>query len=456
MNIIEIFRNQKKYFSTNVSKDYSFRMMMLKNLKMAIVNHEDEIIEALAKDLKKPEFESYVTEIGIVYEELEFALDNLKEWMKPVKVKTTIVHKPAKSFYMWEPKGVSFIMAPWNYPFHLIMTPLIGSIAAGNTSIVKPSDQTKHTADIGEKILKNTFKEEYIYVLKGDRESSNLLLDQPLDHIVFTGSSNVGKFIMKKAAQNLVPVTLELGGKSPCIVDKEVDIDIAAKRIVWGKLINTGQTCTAPDYIVVHKDVKDKLIKLLIKYIDKFYSKHSKKESDLSRIINEKHHTRLVNLIEGQEVVYGGDHSIEDLYIEPTIINNVSWTNTIMEEEIFGPIFPIIEYTDIEYVIERIREKPKALALYIFSENQDVIQNILNNISFGGGCINDTMSHVGNPHLPLGGVGYSGMGKYHGQKSFEVFSNQKGIMDKSTKFDLKLKYPPYTKKKLGLLRKVFK
>lgn len=456
MSIIDIFNKQKLFFSSNVTKDYNFRIMMLRNLRMAIENHEGEIIKALGKDLNKSEFEAYATEIGIIYEEIDFAINNLKEWIKPVKVKTTIVHKPSKSYYIWEPRGVAFIMAPWNYPFQLVMAPLVGSIAAGNTSIIKPSEQTLNTANIIEKIINNSFKEEYLYVLRGGRDMSSILMDQPLDYIFFTGSSEIGKFVMSKAAQNLVPVTLELGGKSPCIVHEDCDMDITAKRIVWGKLLNCGQTCVAPDYILVHKNIKEEFLGRIMAYIDKFYSKNNKENSDLPRIINEKHFRRLMELIEGHEVIYGGHNDERTRFIEPTILDNVSWDDKAMEDEIFGPIFPIIEYEEIDDVIRNIKKKASPLALYLFTEDKDLTQKVLYEVPFGGGCINDTVSHVANPNLPFGGVGMSGMGSYHGQKSFEIFSNHKGIMDKNTKFDLKLKYPPHNKKKLSLLRKVFK
>lgn len=438
-----ILNKQRAFFNLNSTKDISFRKEQLKKLNKVIVDHEKDIINALNKDLGKSEFESYSTEIGMVLSEISYALKHIDNWTKVEKVKTPMTNFKSKSYIYPEPYGNVLIISPWNYPFQLTLLPLVGAVAAGNTAIIKPSSSSIHTSKIMEKIINENFPEEFIHVLDAKSKESRKVLDEKFDYIFYTGSPSVGKMVMKKAAENLTPITLELGGKSPCIVDKEGDLELFAKRITWGKLLNSGQTCVAPDYLYVHKDIKEEFIKYLIKYIEEFYGKDMENNEDYVRIINEKHFNRLNNLIDRDKVIYGGNSDLEKLYIEPTIMDNVNWNDKVMAEEIFGPIFPILEYDSIVEVIEEIKKRPRPLALYIFSTNEKIIDKVINNISFGGGCINDTIMHLTNPNMPFGGIGNSGMGSYHGKYSFDTFTHYKSISNKSLSPDIEMRYPPY-------------
>lgn len=438
-----ILNKQRAFFNLNSTKDISFRKEQLKKLNKVIVDHEKDIINALNKDLGKSEFESYSTEIGMVLSEISYALKHIDNWTKVEKVKTPMTNFKSKSYIYPEPYGNVLIISPWNYPFQLTLLPLVGAVAAGNTAIIKPSSSSIHTSKIMEKIINENFPEEFIHVLDAKSKESRKVLDEKFDYIFYTGSPSVGKMVMKKAAENLTPITLELGGKSPCIVDKEGDLELFAKRITWGKLLNSGQTCVAPDYLYVHKDIKEEFIKYLIKYIEEFYGKDMENNEDYVRIINEKHFNRLNNLIDRDKVIYGGNSDLEKLYIEPTIMDNVNWNDKVMAEEIFGPIFPILEYDSIVKVIEEIKKRPRPLALYIFSTNEKIIDKVINNISFGGGCINDTIMHLTNPNMPFGGIGNSGMGSYHGKYSFDTFTHYKSISNKSLSPDIEMRYPPY-------------
>ena len=438
-----ILNKQRAFFNLNSTKDISFRKEQLKKLNKVIVDHEKDIVNALNKDLGKSEFESYSTEIGMVLSEISYALKHIDNWTKVEKVKTPMTNFKSKSYIYPEPYGNVLIISPWNYPFQLTLLPLVGAVAAGNTAIIKPSSSSIHTSKIMEKIINENFPEEFIHVLDAKSKESRKVLDEKFDYIFYTGSPSVGKMVMKKAAENLTPITLELGGKSPCIVDKEGDLELFAKRITWGKLLNSGQTCVAPDYLYVHKDIKEEFIKYLIKYIEEFYGKDMENNEDYVRIINEKHFNRLNNLIDRDKVIYGGNSDLEKLYIEPTIMDNVNWNDKVMAEEIFGPIFPILEYDSIVEVIEEIKKRPRPLALYIFSTNEKIIDKVINNISFGGGCINDTIMHLTNPNMPFGGIGNSGMGSYHGKYSFDTFTHYKSISNKSLSPDIEMRYPPY-------------
>ncbi|BEP28934.1 aldehyde dehydrogenase [Helicovermis profundi] len=451
--IVEI---QKEYFYKDVTKDINFRIEQLSNLKNAIKKHEDELIKALFIDLNKSEFESYATEIGLLYEEIEYFIKNIRKISKVKKVKTSKVHYPSDSYIMYEPKGVVYIISPWNYPVQLLLMPLIGSIAAGNCNVLKPSEKTPHVADVLEKIINNYFKNEYIYLVRGDRELSNTLLRKSFDHIFFTGSQSVGKHVMKLASENLVPLTLELGGKSPCIVDETANIQIAAKRIVWGKTLNAGQTCVAPDYVYVHKSVKSKLIEEISNFTLKIFGNDMTQNSEYPKIVNDSHFDRLINLLEEGRILFGGNYNKDNLKIGFTLIDKVDWNSSIMDSEVFGPLLPIIEYEDINKIIENLKRKDSPLALYLFTNSKLHEDFVLDSLSFGGGCINDTVSHVSNNNLPFGGVGKSGMGKYHGQSTFYALSNEKIIMKKSTKIDPSLKYHPYTNNKIKILRKLIK
>mgnify|MGYP000973128569 FL=1 len=438
-----ILDKQRDFFNLNSTKDINFRVKQLEKLKDLINQHTKDILKALNQDLGKSEFEAYSTEVGMVLSEISYALENIQNWTKVKKVKTPMANFKSKSYIYPEPYGNVLIISPWNYPFQLTFLPLIGAIAGGNTAIIKPSSSSIYTSKIMAKIINENFPEEFIHVLNVESEDSRKVLDEKFDYIFYTGSPNVGKLIMRKASENLTPITLELGGKSPCIVDKEGDIELFAKRIIWGKLLNSGQTCVAPDYIYVHKDIKEEFIGYLIKYIEEFYGENIEDNGDYVRIINEKHFNRLIGLIDENKLVYGGEANLEKLYISPTIMDNINWDDKVMEEEIFGPIIPILEYESIVEVIEEIKKRPRPLALYAFSTNEKIVEKIVNSISFGGGCINDTIMHLTNPNMPFGGVGDSGMGHYHGKYSFDTFTHYKSISDKSLSPDVEMRYPPY-------------
>ncbi|MBL4936248.1 aldehyde dehydrogenase [Clostridium sp. YIM B02515] len=453
----QILKEHKTYFHTGVTKNINFRIENLKKLKTAIKKYEDNILDALYKDLGKSEFEAYSTEVGFVLDSISYMIKNLKNWSMPKKVKVPIHQQPSKTYIMYEPYGTVLIVGPFNYPFQLVIEPLIGAIAAGNCAILKPSESTPAISALIKELIEETFDNKYIRVIEGEKETTSALINSPFDYIFFTGSVPVGRIVMQAAAKNLVPVTLELGGKSPTIVDKTTNLEIAAKRIAWGKLINTGQTCIAPDYLIVHKDVKEQFIEMLKKVIINFYGVDASKSKDYGRIVNTKQFDRLTSIIDKDKskVIYGGNYNREKLYIEPTLINNASWQDASMGDEIFGPIFPILEYSDLNEVINMINERPKPLALYLFTENEAVEHKVLSSISFGGGCVNDTISHVASVYMPFGGVGNSGIGGYHGKESFETFSHRKSILKKSTRFNINLIFPPY-KDKVKLVKRFLK
>lgn len=454
-NISNILKKQKEFFDNGYTKDINFRIEALEKLKYSIKINENNIFKALKRDLNKSEFETFITEIGIVYNEINIAIKNIKKWSKAKKVRTPITNFLASSYIYKEPYGVVLIISPWNYPFQLIMAPLIGAISAGNCILLKPSELAVETEKIIVDIIKNTFNDEYISVVTGGGEESKALLKEKFDYIFYTGGINVGKIVMKAAAENLTPITLELGGKSPCIVDKDADIGLAARRIAWGKFLNAGQTCVAPDYLIVHKNIKEEFISLIKKYIIKFFGENSFESEDYPRIINEKHFKRLEAHLEEGKIVFGGKRDINNLYIEPTIIEGINFKNRIMQEEIFGPILPIIEFEYINEVIDMVKNNSKPLALYYFSEDREKQRFVIENIQFGGGCINDTIMHLATSTLPFGGVGNSGIGSYHGIASFETFSRKKSILKKSNLIDIKIRYAPF-KGKLELARKIFK
>lgn len=440
--IQDIIKKQKEFFATGKTKSIAYRIESLKKLKKVILQNEQAIKDALKKDLNKSYSESYMTEIGMTLSELSYVLRHTKGWAKKKIVPTPIVHFPSISFQSPEPYGVALILAPWNYPFMLIMEPLIGAIASGNTVILKPSEIAPSTAEIIEKIIKSCFNQEYVAVIQGDKEVSQELIDSKVDYIFYTGGTKVGKIVMESAAKNLVPVTLELGGKSPCIINEKYNTKLAAKRLVFGKLLNAGQTCIAPDYVLVNKNVKKELVQWIQYYLDKFLGKNILNNPDYPKIINQRHFDRISSLLENQNVLLGGNKDIQNLKIEPTIIDNPSRESKVMNEEIFGPILPIIEYSNIEEVITYIRSFEKPLALYLFTNNKKLENTIINEISFGGGCINDTIIHIANSNIPFGGVGYSGIGGYHGKASFDTFSHTRSITKKFA-LDLPLRYMPY-------------
>jgi aldehyde dehydrogenase (NAD+) len=446
---------QKEFFKTNKTKDISFRMLYLFKLKEVIQNKEEKILEALKKDLGKSDFEAYTSEVGFVLKSLDYTLKNIRNWAKTKKVRRPIFMPISKSYVKYEPHGTVLIIGPFNYPFQLIMEPLIGALAAGNTAIIKPSDKTPETVEILREIIEEVFDKEHVDVVTGNREAVSELIHSDFDYIFFTGSVPVGKIVMEAASKNLTPVTLELGGKSPTIVHKDADIEKAAARIAWGKYYNAGQTCIAPDYIYVHEDVKDRLLEGLIKEIVDFYGVEPLKSPDYGRIINHKEFNRLSDLIDEKKLYFGGEKIEEKLKISPTILTNVTWDDDVMQEEIFGPILPVLTYSKISEVVNIVKDKPRPLSLYLFTENKNLQKKIEDEVPFGGGCINDTISHVSSPRLPFGGTGNSGIGSYHGEESFITFSHKKSMMKKSTKFDIRYIYPPY-KGKLGFIKKIMK
>ncbi|MBN2544781.1 MAG: aldehyde dehydrogenase [Spirochaetes bacterium] len=455
-SIKKIIRNQEEFFKSYKTKSIAFRIDSLNKLKNSIKSNEDKIALALYKDLKKPKFEAYATEIGIIYDEINFHIKNLKKWTKPKKVKTHLAFLPAKSFVYPEPFGVVLIISPWNYPFQLLIAPLIGAISAGNCAVLKPSEVAPHTSAIIEKIVNDNFSSNYLFAFSGGIDINKALLSKKFDYIFFTGSTSVGRIVMEAASKNLTPVTLELGGKSPCIIDKDANLEISSKRAAWGKYINAGQTCVAPDYLFIHKDVKDKFIELVKKHIKEFFSDDPSQSDNYCRIISERHFDRLISLMKHGKITAGGEIDRKKLYIAPTIVDKLKFSDPVMQEEIFGPILPLFEFDDLDEVIDYINKNPKPLALYYFSQNKKSQAKVLNETSSGGVCINDTISHIASPYLPFGGVGESGMGMYHGKKSFDTFTHYKSIMKQTTRFDIPIKYPPYDDKKLKFIKMIYK
>lgn len=457
MVIERILQNQREYYRTNETLNLDFRIRQLEKLKRILKENEEIVLEALKKDLYKSDFEGYITEIGILYEEINLARKNLRKWAKREKVKTSIMYFPAKSYIYKEPYGVVLIIGPFNYPFQLVISPLIGAISAGNCAILKPSEHTVATSKVLEKIINDNFDEKYLKVVDplGGKEVVTKLLESNFDKIFFTGSVKVGKIVMEKAAKNLIPITLELGGKSPCIVDKDANIKISAKRIVWGKYLNAGQTCVAPDYLCVHKDIKDELLKEIVKEIKLQFGEDNRKSLDYPRIIRVEEVDRLSEYMKEGEVYYGGEIIREEKYIAPTILTNIKDGSKIVEEEIFGPILPVYEFNNVQDVLDKVNEGNKPLALYYFSESQKQIEKVLRESTSGGVTINDTILHVSSSYLPFGGVGNSGMGSYHGRNSFQCFSHSKAVLKRGTFTEFSFRFAPY-KNKIKLVKKVFK
>jgi aldehyde dehydrogenase (NAD+) len=436
-----LIQMQRAFFNQGKTKGVTFRIEMLIQLRNLIKTNEKSLMDALKQDLNKSEFDSFITEIGIVLEEIRFTIKNLRKWAKPRRVKTTLTGLGSKSYIYPEPYGVTLIIAPWNYPFQLSIAPLIGAMAAGNCAVIKPSELTPRTSSILSEIINGNFPNDYISVVEGGVETSSALLKEKFDYIFFTGSVAVGKIIMEAASKHLTPVTLELGGKSPCIVHEDANLKLAAKRIAWGKYINAGQTCVAPDYLYVHKRVKDEFLRLFKESIVELYGMNPIQKGDFTRIVNERHFQRLTSLLKDGTIYYGGEYDLNKLMLEPTVLVDVLWDDEVMQDEIFGPILPVLEFDDLSSMVNKINSRAKPLALYTFSNSQDVQNYILNNVSFGGGCINDTVFHLSSPYLPFGGVGESGTGAYHGKGSFDVFSHEKSILKQTTLFDLPFRYP---------------
>ena len=445
-------KKQKAFFLSDQTKRYEFRIKMLNKLLLAIKTYEPKITKALYLDLHKSEMESYATEIGYVYHSIKFHIKHLKKWMKTKKVKTPLFMFGSKSYMVREPLGTVLIIGPYNYPFQLIIEPLIGAISAGNTAVIKPSEYTTHTQNIIKEMFETYFDESYIKVITGDKEVTSDLLDLNFDYIFFTGSTNVGKIVYEKASKNLTPVTLELGGKSPTIVLKDANLKLAARRIVFAKFLNAGQTCIAPDYVYVEKEILNPFIEYLILELKKQYPK----KEDMAHIVNERHHQRLLRLIDENKVCYRHTDANHKKYLSPVIMKDVTWHDPVMHEEIFGPILPILSFVKLTDIIHTLKEKPKPLALYLFTENKAKQKLVFHTLSFGNGSINDALMQVANPYLPFGGIGASGLSRYHGKYSFEAFSHLKTYTKKTTKFDIKLAYTPYDKKKSKIIKKIFK
>lgn len=455
MSISSIVSRQKEYFLKGHTRSIEMRKNNLKRLYEGIQRFEEEIFQALKLDLNKSVHESFTTEVGYVLKEISFQLKHMSSWSKPKRVRTALTHFGSKGKVVPEPYGVTLIIAPWNYPFQLAIAPLVGALAAGNTIILKPSELTPSVSKVLKRMLGELFPEELVAVVEGGVEESTSLLREPIDYIFFTGSVGVGKVVMEAAAKQLTPLTLELGGKSPCIVHKDAKIEMTARRIVWGKFLNAGQTCVAPDYMYVHSSVKEKLIEAMRHEITEQYSKEPLQNENYVRIVSERHFERLCRFLQDGQVVIGGNYKKDTLHIEPTVLADTTWQDAVMEDEIFGPILPIIEYDNIEDVIGTIQQHPKPLALYVFSEDKEVQKKVTSNISYGGGCINDVVYHLATPYLPFGGVGSSGLGGYHGKESFRTFSHYKSILAQSTAFDMKIRYSS-TKSALKFIRKLLK
>lgn len=443
---------QRTYFETGATLPVSARIDALRKLRDAISSHEGVIHEALKKDLGKSNFESYMCETGMVLDELSYMIKHTPRFAREQRVRTPLAQFPSRSCQKPSPYGVTLIMSPWNYPFMLTLSPLADALAAGNTAVVKPSAYSPHTSDVIFQILSECFTPEYVAVVTGGRAENTCLLREHFDYIFFTGSQTVGKEVMRNAAEYLTPVTLELGGKSPCIVDQTADIKLAARRIVFGKYLNCGQTCVAPDYIYCHRSVKDKLIKEVKKQIRRQFGKEPLRNADYGRIINEKHFDRILGLIDLEKVVHGGTADRSTLRIEPTVLDHVTFSDAVMQEEIFGPLMPVLVFDSLDEAIRRINSMPHPLALYLFTSDKKAAKKVTARCGFGGGCINDTIIHLATPEMGFGGFGESGMGAYHGKAGFDTFTHYKSIVDKKTWLDLPMRYQPYRKRNEKLVR----
>lgn len=451
----EVVEKQKEFFKTGKPIDINYRKKALIKLRDTVDKYEEKILYALKLDLGKSEFEGYETELGIVKSELKNTIKNLEKWSKPKKVRASIMNPFSDNRIYNQPYGVCLILSPWNYPFQLALMPLIGSIAAGNTSILKLSEISSFTSGIVREIIEEIFDEEYIAVFSGEADEAINLIESDIDFIFYTGNPKIGASVAESAGRRLIPCVLELGGKSPCIIDRKADLDNAAKKIVWGKFMNAGQTCVAPDYIIADRLVFLELRDKLIHYIKEFYGENPIESDDYPKIINKKNFDRILNLIEGKRLIFGGKYDDDSLKIEPTILEVSSMDEKIMQEEIFGPIIPIIVYKSKSEIFEIIDKNKNPLALYLFTDDSSFEKEIIEKVSFGGGCVNDTIIHCTSEGLPFGGIGMSGLGNYHGKASFDAFSHKKSVV-KSKKFaDISMKYPPFNEKKLKLIKKVF-
>lgn len=450
-----MLEDQRRFFQTGATRDYKFRVEQLKKLRQLVKENEPKIFAALKQDLHKPEFEAYASEIAFLYEEIDHTIKHLKSWMKPKRVGTPLTLFLSRSYIINEPLGVVLIVGPWNYPFQLVLAPLVGAIAAGNCAIIKPSEMASATATLVNEMITNAFPRNFVASLTGGIEVSQMLLKQKFDHIFFTGGTEIGRIVAKAAAENLVPVTLELGGKSPCIVDKDTDIDLSARRIMWGKFFNAGQTCVAPDYLLVHASIKEKFLERAKHYLKEFFGEDPAASPDYARIITDRHFERLAGMLTQGQVIVGGQTDRKTRFIAPTLLDKLNLDDKIMQDEIFGPILPVFDYQNLDEVVHIVQRMPNPLALYVFTSNKNTEEKILNEIPFGGGCVNNTVIHLGNPNLPFGGRGTSGLGGYHGKFTFDTFTHKKSVVKTSFLVDPKFRYQPY-KSKLDLLKKLIK
>lgn len=456
MEIQKLVAAQRAFFHTGATRELEFRKTALADLKRAVQARESTLLAALRADLGKSDTEGYLCEVGLTLEELSFAERRLPRWARERRVATPLALFPARSTIFPEPYGVTLIMSPWNYPLLLTLDPLIGAIAAGNCCVVKPSAYAPATSAAIRELVSGCFPPEYVAVVEGGRQENQALLDQEFDYIFFTGGVEVGRQVMEKAAKHLTPVTLELGGKSPCVVDATARLDLAAKRIVFGKLLNCGQTCVAPDYLLVDRRVKDELLDRLRFWTERMYGADPLDNQGYVHMVNRKHFDRVCALIDPAKVIYGGQADPDTLRIQPTILDGVSPEDPVMGEEIFGPLLPVLEFDDLDQAEHFILDRPRPLALYLFSQDKAVQRRFLRNVPFGGGCVNDTVLHLANPRLPFGGVGNSGLGHYHGKYSFDTFSHTKGVLQTSTRLDLPIRYPPYTGPREKWIRRFLK
>jgi aldehyde dehydrogenase (NAD+) len=454
MTIEEIVAKQRAFYLSGATRSFEFRQKALRKLQSALRENEDKIAEALVKDLGKPPFESYMSETGMVLDELRYQLKHLRGWMRDKRVRTPLAQFHSVSFVSPEPYGVVLIMSPWNYPILLCLDPMIGAISAGNCAVVKPSAYTPATSQMIADILAEIYPPEYVAVIQGGRQENTALLEQKFDYIFFTGSVGVGKVVMEAAAKHLTPVTLELGGKSPTIIDASADLSLAARRIAFGKILNGGQTCVAPDYVLIEESVRDEFIEHFRSVLEEFFPDGN--YEDMARIVNEKHYQEKKELLLGQKVAIGGGFDDRAMRIEPTVLVDVDPDSRVMTEEIFAPILPVLTWRKLEEAIEFVRSRPKPLALYLFTGDRSVEERVLTGCSFGGGCVNDTVIHLATPYMGFGGVGQSGMGSYHGKQSFDTFTHYRSIVRKSTWLDLPFRYRPYSEEKFRMIRRFLK
>lgn len=452
--IASVIKGQKMFFRTGTTKDVAFRLSVLKKMKQIVLAYENRLYEALWEDMHKPKFESYAGEVGFVLQELNIQIRGIRKWASPKRVKSPLLHFRSRSWVYPEPYGQVLIFSPWNFPFQLSFSPLVGAVAAGNCVVLKPSRHTSNTSAVMKEMIRESFAPEHIAFFSGDREMNNKLLEEKFDYIFFTGSPKVGRNVMKSASENLIPITLELGGKNPCMVHKDASVDLAAKRIIWGKFFNGGQSCVAPDYLLIHKDIKEKFINKALEYLTAFYGPEPSKSPDYLRMVSTAHTEKLEHLLAGGKILVGGKVNRIEKYVAPTIMDEVRPDDPVMQEEIFGPILPVISYTHTEEAVNIINSKSKPLVFYLFTESRKLQENLLKQISSGSVSLNETVKQYINPYLPFGGIGESGMGRYHGKSSFETFSNYKSVLRKTTLFDFPLRYPPYTDLQLKLIKRL--